>query len=203
MLFVYMDDILIATTNDLPLHRQIVHDVLDLLEAKSFFLKPSKCKFERSSIDYLGIVISNGAISIDPTKHDGLATWPEQLTTVKQVRSTLGVFRYQQPFIRGFANIAKPLTELTKKDTPFVWTPRCTTAIQRLKEIVLSDPVLQQPHPNRPYTLEVDASQYAMGAILQQPDKVGRLRPIGYDSQTFNNAEHGYDIHDRELLMVI
>jgi hypothetical protein len=143
MLFVYMDNILIATDDDLPLHQQIVHDVLDLLEAKSFFLKPSKCKFECSSIDYLGIVVSNGAISIDPTKRDGLATWPEQLATVKQVRSTLGVFGYQRPFIRGFADIAKPLTELTKKDTPFIWTPQCTAAIQRLKGIVLSDPVLQ------------------------------------------------------------
>jgi RNase H-like domain found in reverse transcriptase len=203
MLFVYMDDILIATTNDLPLHRRIVHDILDLLEEESFFLKPSKCKFERSLIDYLGIVVSNGAISIDPMKRDGLATWLEQLTTVKQVRSTLGVFGYQQPFICGFTDIAKPLTELTKKDMPFVWTPRYTAAIQRLKEIVLSDPVLQQPHPDHPYTLEVDASQYATGAILQQPDEAGRLRPVGYDSQTFNDAERGYDIHDCKLLAVI
>jgi Reverse transcriptase (RNA-dependent DNA polymerase)/RNase H-like domain found in reverse transcriptase len=203
MLFVYMDDILIATNDDLPFHRQIVHDVLNLLEDESFFLKPSKCKFECSSIDYLGIVISNGAISINPTKRNGLATWPEQLATMKQVRSTLGVFGYQRPFIRGFAHIAKPLTELTKKDVPFTWTPHCTDAIQQLKKIVLSDPVLQQPHPDRPYTLEVDASQYATGAILQQPDDMGRLRPVGYDSQTFNDTERGYDIHDRELLMVI
>jgi RNase H-like domain found in reverse transcriptase/Integrase zinc binding domain/Reverse transcriptase (RNA-dependent DNA polymerase) len=203
MLFVYMDDILIATNNDLSLHQRIVHDVLDLLEAESFFLKPSKCKFERSSIDYLGIVVSNGAISINPTKRNGLATWPEQLATMKQVRSTLGVYGYQQPFIQGFADIAKPLTELMKKDTPFAWTPRYTAAIQQLKEIVLSDPVLQQPHPDRPYTLEVDASQYAMGAILQQPDEAGRLRPVGYNSQTFNDAECGYDIHDHKLLTVI
>jgi Reverse transcriptase (RNA-dependent DNA polymerase) len=99
MLFVYMDDILIATADDLPLHRHIVYDVLDLLEVKSFFLKLSKCKFKCTSIDYLGIIVSNGAISIDPTKRDGLATWPEQLSTVKQVHSTLGVFGYQCPFI--------------------------------------------------------------------------------------------------------
>jgi RNase H-like domain found in reverse transcriptase/Reverse transcriptase (RNA-dependent DNA polymerase) len=203
MLFVYMDDILIATADDLPLHWRIVHDILDLLEAESFFLKLSKCKFERASIDYLGIVVSNGAISIDPTKWDGLATWPEQLTTVKQVRSTLGVFGYQRPFIWGFTDIAKPLTELTKKETPFSWTPCCTEAIQKLKQIFLSDPVLQQPHPNHPYTLEVDASQYATGAILQQPDEAGHLHPVGYDSQTFNNAKRSYDIHDCELLAVI
>jgi RNase H-like domain found in reverse transcriptase/Integrase zinc binding domain len=203
MLFVYMDDILIAMTDDLLLHRRIIHDVLNLLEAESFFLKPSKCKFERTSINYLGIVVSNGAISIDPTKRDGLASWPEQLATVKQVRSTLRVFGYQRPFIRGFANIAKPLTKLTKKDVPFAWTPHCTAAIQQLKQIVLSDPVLQQPHPDHPYTLEVDASQYATRAILQQPDETGHLCPVGYDSQTFNDAERGYDIHDRELLVVI
>jgi RNase H-like domain found in reverse transcriptase/Reverse transcriptase (RNA-dependent DNA polymerase) len=171
MLFVYMDDILIATADDLPLHQRIVHDVLDLLKAESFFLKLSKCKFEHTSIDYLGIVVSNSTISIDLMKCDSLSTWPEQLATVKQVRSMLGIFRYQCPFIRGFADIAKPLTELTKKDTPFVWTPCCTAAIQKLKEIVLSDPVLQQPHPDHPYTLEVDASQYATGAILYQPDE--------------------------------
>jgi Reverse transcriptase (RNA-dependent DNA polymerase) len=130
MLFVYMDDILIATDDNLSLHLRIVHDVLNLLETESCFLKPSKCKFEHSSIEYLGIIVSNGAISIDPTKRNGLTTWPEQLSTVKQVRSTLGVFGYQRPFIRGFADIAKPLTELTKKDVPFTWTPRCTEAIQ-------------------------------------------------------------------------
>jgi Reverse transcriptase (RNA-dependent DNA polymerase) len=95
ILFIYMDDILIAMANDLPLHQRIVHNVLDLLEAESFFLKPSKCKFECTTINYLGIVVSNSAISIDPMKHDGLATWPEQLATIKQVRSTLGVFGYQ------------------------------------------------------------------------------------------------------------
>jgi RNase H-like domain found in reverse transcriptase/Integrase zinc binding domain len=86
---------------------------------------------------------------------------------------------------------------------PFVWTPHCTTAIQQLKEIVLSDPVIQQPHPDRPYTLEVDASQYATGAILQQPDEAGHLCPVGYDSQRFNDAERSYNIHDRKLLVVI
>jgi RNase H-like domain found in reverse transcriptase len=90
-----------------------------------------------------------------------------------------------------------------KKDTPFVWTPCCTAVIWRLKEIVLSDPVIQQPHPDWPYTLEVDASQYTTGAILQQPNKARCLCPVGYDSQTFNDAECSYDIHDCELLAVI
>jgi hypothetical protein len=76
MVFVYMDDILIATIDDLALHRQIVHEVLGLLEKESFFLKLSKCKFERRSIDYLGIVVKDGKVRIDPTKQNGLAAWP-------------------------------------------------------------------------------------------------------------------------------
>jgi Reverse transcriptase (RNA-dependent DNA polymerase) len=106
MVFVYMDDILIATSMDYTLHCEIVHQVLELLEAESFFLKPSKCKFEQTMIDYLGIVVSKGMVKIDPTKQNGITAWPRWLTSVKQVRSTLGVLGYQHPFIPGFAHLA-------------------------------------------------------------------------------------------------
>jgi Reverse transcriptase (RNA-dependent DNA polymerase) len=62
MIFIYMDDILMATIKDYNLHRQLVHEVLDLLEEESFFLKPAKCKFEQQSIDYLGIVVMKGTV---------------------------------------------------------------------------------------------------------------------------------------------
>ena len=94
-LFVYMDDILIATDENLARHRQIVHEVLSLLEEESFFLKITKCKFEQKSINYLGITVMDGTIRIDPMKREGLARWPRVLHTVKQVRSTLGVLGYQ------------------------------------------------------------------------------------------------------------
>jgi Reverse transcriptase (RNA-dependent DNA polymerase) len=106
MVFVYMDNILVATTMDKALHRKIVHEVLELLEKESFFLKPSKCKFEQESIDYLGIVVSKGTVWINPTKQNRLAMWPRKLTSVKQVRSTLGVLRYQRPFIPCFMHLA-------------------------------------------------------------------------------------------------
>jgi hypothetical protein len=76
MVFIYMDNILIATVNDLALHRQIVHEVLNLLEKELFFLKPSKCKFEQKSIDYLGIVVKDRKVQINLTKQNGLAAWP-------------------------------------------------------------------------------------------------------------------------------
>jgi hypothetical protein len=145
MLFVYMDDILIATPNDPMLHETIVHEVLDVLEKESFFLKPSKCKFDRETIDYLGIRVEKGVIRIDPTKRNGLANWPHTLHTVKQVRSTLGVLGYQRPFIRDFAKLAKPLTSLLKKDISFKWIEECTQSLDALLKIVSSDPVLHRP----------------------------------------------------------
>ena len=92
----------------------------------------------------------------------------EELKDVHEVRSTLGVFRYNRPFVKGYAEIVRPLTKLTKKDEPFVWTNKCTQAIRKLKQIVSSDLVLKRPNHDKLFTLECDASQYALGAVLSQ-----------------------------------
>ena len=77
-------------------------------------------------------------------------------------------------------HIVRPVQQLTKKDTPFVWTPECIQAIRTLKRIVSSDPVLRRPDHERPFELEVDASQYALGAILYQRNDGGKLQAVGY-----------------------
>ena len=100
-----MDDILIATPDDEELHAEIVNAVLDMLAAEDFFLKLSKCLFHQRTVDYLGIRIEGGIIYIDPTKRNGLATWKEVLDDVHDVRSTLGLFGYNRPFIKGYAHI--------------------------------------------------------------------------------------------------
>jgi hypothetical protein len=105
-LFVYMDDILIATTGDVTRHRQIVCEVLEVLVEESYFLRPVKCSFEQTSITYLGIIVDGNKLSPDPKKTSVLKDWPRTLNTVKQVHSILGVLGYQQPFIPNYANIA-------------------------------------------------------------------------------------------------
>ena len=112
-LFIYMDDILIATKKDLNQHQEIVNVVLDTLAKKSYFLCPAKCVFEQQHIGYLGVIVDSTTLSIDPVKANGLKDWPRTLTMVKQVWSTLGILGYQHPFIPNYANIAKPLTTLT------------------------------------------------------------------------------------------
>jgi RNase H-like domain found in reverse transcriptase/Integrase zinc binding domain/Reverse transcriptase (RNA-dependent DNA polymerase) len=207
----YMDDCLIATADrELTLHWKMNHRLLDIFEEHSYFLKPSKCEFEKTEIDFLGVRLGNGQITIDPSKITGIKEWPRTLKSVKEVRSTLGVLGFQRPFIPRFAHIAKPLTGLLKKDSTFNWTPECTQALDRLIHIVTSEPILVPSDTERQFILEVDASQYATGAILFQADKKLKdrqgnpiLRPCGYHSQTFSATEQHYPIYNREFLAII
>ena len=162
-----MDDCLIATADgELPLHRQMNHCLLDIFEEHSYFLKLSKCVFEQPEVNFLGVRLGNGQITIDLSKITRIKDWPQMLKTIKEVRSTLGVLGFQCPFIPGFAHIAKPLTNLLKKTTSFSWTLECTAALDWLINIVTSKPILVSLDITRQFVLEVDASQYATGAIL-------------------------------------
>ena len=201
---VYLDDILIATgRNDPPeLHDQIVREWLEICRKFQLFLQTEKCRFKQPQVEYLGLLIDGDKICPDPTKLRGLTEWPETLTSKGEVRSTLGVFGYQRIFVENFSKIVAPLTRLTKKEAPFIWTEECTKAIQGLKKKLTGEPVLWQPVMDKPFFLEVDASDYATGAVLFQKDKEGRPRICGYHSKTFNETEQRYEIYDKELTAI-
>jgi hypothetical protein len=98
----YMDDCWIATASDEEgrrLHTQIIHKFLDLMEEKSYFLKPKKCQFKKDSMEILGWLVGGGKIRIDPAKVKGISEWPRELKNKEEVRCTLGVLGYQRPFI--------------------------------------------------------------------------------------------------------
>jgi hypothetical protein len=207
----YMDDCLVATADgELNLHREMNHRLLTIFEEHSYFLKPSKCIFEQPEVDFLGVRLGHGQITIDPSKIAGIKDWPRILKSVKEVRSTLGILGFQRPFIPGFADIAKPLTTLLKKNLKFIWTENCTNALETLINIITSEPVLVPPDTTQQFILEVDASQYTTGTILFQADRTLKdrkgnpiLQPCGYHSQTFSATEQRYPIYDREFLAII
>ncbi len=140
----------------------------------SYFLKASKTQFEKSTMEILGWQVRGDGICINPSKVAGIAQWPRKLKSVKEVRSTLGVLGYQRPFIKNFVAIARPLHNLMKKDVPFIWMTKCTQALDKLIGIVMSEPVLHQPDLSKQFELEVDASLFAVGAMLFQRDEEGR-----------------------------
>lgn len=202
----YLDDWIVATPGGqegLRLHRQIMHEFLDLMEKLSYFLKLKKCEFERPKVEFLGWSITKDGITVDPSKAKGLAEWPRQLRNLKELRRTLGILGYQRPFIRGYAALAKPLTELTKKNVPFVWKEEHTKALDQLIQRVTTAPVLACPDPDRQFFLEVDASSFALGAVLFQKESSGKRRDVAYFSKALTATERNYDIWDREFLAIV
>ena len=197
-----MDDILVATDDNLELHRTIVREILQVMKDESLFLKLAKCEFEKRKVEYLGLILDHDTIRPDPTKVAGLREWPRRLKTVKEVRSTLGLLNYHRAFVPGFSHIVKLLTQLLKKGEPFLWTTTCTKALDRIIDILTLEPVLTHPDPNKPFELEVDASNFATGAILFQQDKRGKPKPIGFHSKTLLKEEMNYDIYDKELTVL-
>ena len=198
----YIDDMVVATKDNLPRHQKIVGELLHIFQQHSYFLQPTKCEFEVAKIECLSLVVDGNTLSINPKKADGLHNWPRTLSTVKEVRSVLGVLGYQHPFIPHYADIARLLMALTKKDHPFSWTPECRKVLDTLIEAVTQGPTLAQPDLSSPFFLQVDALAYATGVILTQKDARGKHRAVGFLSKTFNEAERNHDTHDRELLAV-
>jgi hypothetical protein len=197
-----MDDILIATSNDLLHHQQIVREVLDIMREESFFLKAAKCEFEKQRVEYLGLILDGDMIKPDPVKVNGLKAWPRTLKTVSEVRSTLRLLNYHRAFVPGFSHIVKPLTQLLKKNVKFAWMEVCTKALDRIINILTTKPILTHPDPKKPFELEVDVSDYATGAILFQHDERGKPKPLGFHSKTLSKEEMNYDIYDKELTAV-
>ena len=153
-------------------------------------------------MEYLGMVIEEGKISMDPVKLKGIKGWPI-LTTVKEVQSFLGFGNFYRKFIHKYLEIVKPLNDLLKKDKPFIWTEECQKALENLKTRFTAEPVLQMPDQTQPFQIEADTSKYATGAVLTQTDVNGDRHPVAFLSKTFTEAEQNYEIYDRELLGVI
>ena len=173
------------------------------MEECSYFLKPSKCQFEAESIKILGWIVGGGCVRPDPVKIAGLAQWPRELKTVKQVRQILGLLGYQRAFICGFAGIARPLHDLTKQGVKFQWTQEHRDALNQLIQQVTSEPALHHPDPNKQFELYVDASTYALGGVLAQRDEAGKAHAVFYLSKALTEPERNYSIADKEFLAII
>lgn len=200
-IIVYLDDILIYS-NTMQEHRQHVRQALSLLRQFRLFAKASKCHFHVPSVEYLGYIVGQNSISMDPDKVSAILAWPIP-TSVKSVQSFLGFANFYRRFIREYSKVVTPLTALTKKDSAFLWSPACQQAFELLKSRFSTAPILAHFQPDRKFILETDASDYAIGSILSQEDASGILHPVAFDSRKLLLAELNYEIHDKELLAIV
>ena len=141
---IYMDDLRIHTNGSLTLHHEQTRRVLQRLREHGLSLKITKCSFDTPTMEYLGMIIGQGQVQMDPIKLSAISTWKPP-TSVKGVRSFLSFTNFYRKFIPNYSNIVTPLTALTKKDIPWTWSPVQQRAFDTLKDIFASAPVLSIP----------------------------------------------------------
>ena len=192
--FGYLDDILIFSPDN-KTHLEHLELVFQRLREADLKLKASKCNFFKKHIQYLGHLVSGEGIEPLPEKLEAVRKMPPP-TTPKEVRQFLGLVGYYRKFVPKFADIARPLTNLTKQDIPYEWTTRCQEAFEFLKEMLLKEPILKYPDPSKPYTLFTDASKFAWACVLTQEyehefdgKKRKILHPITYMSGLFKGSQ--------------
>lgn len=196
---IFLDDILIHSHN-LPEHIKKLEQVFDRLTQHNLKLQPEKCKFMQKQVVYLGHLISQSGIKPDPTKVIAVTHFPCPKTQ-KNIKSFLGLVGYYRKFIFNFAEIAKPLTLLLKKNTDFNWDEKCNLAFETLKSAITSEPILQHPDFSKKFILTTDASGFAISGILSQGE-IGHDLPIAFISRTLQPAETRYSTTEREMLAI-
>jgi hypothetical protein len=175
---------------------------MKVLQKAELSLKASKCEFHTTETEYLGYIITPDGLRMDKEKIRTIEEWKEP-TTVKGIQSFLGFANFYRRFIKDYSKITAPLTRLTRKETQWKWDDKTQEAFDAIKQAMTTEPILRHFEPDKPITLETDASDYAIGAVCSQPDENNILHPIGYYSRKMKDPELNYDIHDKELLAIV
>jgi hypothetical protein len=176
--------------------------VLDRLNKAGLKLNLSKCSFWKKEIKILGYVVTSGKIKMDLDKVKAISE-REAPTNIKQLQSFLGCTNFYRKFIKDYARKVKPLTELLKKETNYIWSPARQEAFSLLKKSLTSYPILRAPDFKRKFFLKTDASHYALGIILGQLDNDNNEYVVAYASKLFKGAELNYSTSRKECLAVV
>lgn len=199
----YLDDILVWSKT-WEEHLVKLRKVLAKIRVANLTLGPSKCRFGLEEIQYLGVTIRNGMLSIGEQRVETLRNLPRP-TTVTELRSALGAFSYVQRWIPGLAEINRPLNEAIRGTgrRKLQWTDEMEGAFVELKERTAKAVELRIPDMGEPFTLVTDGSDRGVGAMLAQgPEDGEHLIPVAFYHHTLSDAEKRYSVTDKELLAV-
>jgi RNase H-like domain found in reverse transcriptase/Reverse transcriptase (RNA-dependent DNA polymerase) len=201
LIIVYMDDIL-AFSKTIDGLKKIKQIILKKAREYDLYFKAKKCKFRKPKIKYLGLVVEEGKLAMDPTKLKGILDWPAP-KTVKEVRFFLGFGNFYCRSVKGFFHLAHPLNDLLKNYKKFVWSEECQQFFDQLKKRFTEEPVLIMPDHSKPFQIQVDSLLFATGGILSQINTNGDRHPCAYLSKSLTKEQRNYDTGDRELLAII
>ncbi|CAL1372707.1 unnamed protein product [Linum trigynum] len=193
---VYLDDIVVYSKT-LDEHAEHLRQVFQVLRDNELYVKREKCTFAATEVPFLGHVIGGGKLKMDGAKVQAIQEW-EPPTKVPELRSFLGLANYYRRFIKGYSNIAAPLTDLLKKNKAWDWSERCQEAFEALKAAVIKEPVLVLPNPTLAYEVQTDASDFAIGGVLMQEG-----HPIAFESRKLSETERRYTVQEKEMTAVV
>ena len=199
----FVDDIIIFTLT-WQQHIDTLRALLQRLREANLTVKPVKCFIGFASIECLGHMVSEGTLQPCQDKINSILH-AERPTTKKQVRSFLGLVGFYRQFIKNFSELAAPLTELTKKGQRNQDIKRGESqeqAFNQLRQALVSKPILKMVEISKPFTLQVDASDLGIGAIVLQEEN-GKKVPVAYASRKLKQSERSYAVIEKECLALV
>ena len=196
---IYLDDILVFRKTPEE-HAERLQVVLGRVHRAGLKLKREKCELFQKEVQFLGHIVSAAGIRPDLTNTSKIRQWPEP-RTVTEVRQFFGLCSYYRRFVKNFSIIAKPLSDLTSKESELNWTTSCQIAFDELKAKLVGPDITAFPCDAGTFILDTDACDVGIGAVLSQvQDSVERV--IAHASRSLNRAERNYCVTDKELLAV-
>ncbi len=194
---VYIDDILIYSSS-MEEHAEHLRKVFQRLRENKLYAKLEKCEFGVTEVDFLGHRITQEGLVMDDHKVKVILDW-EPPKSVPALRSFLGLASYYRKFIKNFAKVGAPLTNLLKKSAvSYDWDEACDEAFETLKGILVKAPVLKLPNFDKDFEIHSDASDFAIGGVLVQEG-----RPVAFESKKLNETERRWPTHEKEMWAVI
>jgi hypothetical protein len=200
----YFDDIFVPSRaadgrSDVENHIDHLRAVLACMRTNKLYANTSKCIFGAEEIPFLGCFVGKRGLRADPAKVQAIVAWPVPKNQM-DLRKGLGLANYLHKYSENYADMARPLSNLLKKDADWCWNTEHQDAFVAVKESLLHAPILALPDPDRPFSIVCDASDFAIGCTLLQADTEGRDRVIAFEPRQLKAAEKNHPVHDKELL---
>ncbi|MCO5548078.1 hypothetical protein L7F22_001535 [Adiantum nelumboides] len=186
---VFFDDIIIYSKDETD-HEEHVCKVLEILRQHQLYAKENKCTFCSPQLRYLGFIIFDDGILVDPEKIKDIVEWP-QPSSVSKVHGFLGIMGWYRIFVKDYALFAAPLMGLLKKGMWIDWKTEHEASFAKLKGYLVSSPILKLLDFSKEFEVVTNASGLALGGVLTQEE-----RPIAYTSRKLRDHEKNYPTHD-------
>lgn len=179
-----------------------LRQVLERYRRVNLTLKGSKCQFGRKTVKFLGHIVSETGISMDPEKVQAIRDFAEPKTR-KELRAFLGMVGWYHNFVRRFADLAEPLYALTSPKRRFSWSPKAAKAFQNMKDAMIEDLVLAHPIFDKPFIVRTDAAKVGVGATLSQINDDGEEKVICFASKSLSHAQQNYSTPEQECYAIV